>query len=1784
VKKLILLLLFTFSFLVNPDFALAQAAPYIDLAVISVDYDADRFGTITIKNAGNKELYPATSSVEIKYSPRGENVTIALSQFSTGYRIGAGQTGTYKMTNPAPDEATGFSATINPDHAVNEGPNYYANTITGSLPDKKLPNYLITDVVFSSDRKPTITLKNDGTGTANPLVGVVALNYADSHSNMTTSETINLKDFSTGNKIDPGQSGTFTSSKEAPDYSLLYATNISGVKEVKGGDSNNYKKGPVPEKQFADLSITDVSFNDNKQPTITIINNGLAAADISAGDLRTIYKGERETAAGSDLISLSLFNAGRLNPKQTSTITAPKKAPGNALSYTFVINDNGAIKEGPTGSGNNKKEGSVTISKKPDLIIDSVTVPSSGTVKMVLKNIGNAPATLRKGNQTTAVEYTLLDKNKQYITSAAWYTGVDTLNPGQTVSDQLSFDYNKYGYADDYKAVADANNIVAESVEDNNEYFHVKLAANYTVKEATISAMNNTVLALKEATPSGFVLIGSNLANIDAGPCDPLYAVKSLGRTIESAFTFGDEAKAKLNLSNANKKTVEAAQVSNSDKKDRDKCAATALTEAAKDVAKANSLIDKISTKAPDKAQGLALQAVTTQLSQQKIITGVINTSKSNDDTTKLLEVQDKSLNNLAKSVEKVTDNAKLQAALKPVDKDDADPLSPVSNLAVLTSLEGKLTDNKKEQVTKAKDETTKQIQEIAAALPDDKKSLVTDYTNAVSGKKNATEKTGDQIVSGPTATPTPQGKIVPPSAPPTPTPSSQARIVPPPIPASSSPSPTATPQSGLSKPDLTIVSANVDAQRVLTAVVKNLGNAPAPLGGAPNHTMDLRLDLYDASSQWLAGPAHIMTGADIAPGASVTYTLKLSDLVTDPTKFDKTRKLSLSVDDRDVLVESKEDNNRMDGVAVPEPPRADLTIVSADVDAQRVLTAVVKNLGNAPAPLGGQPNHTMDLRWDLYDSSNQWLAGPSHVMTGADITPGASVTYTVKLADLTAVSKLDKARKLRLTVDDRNVLVESNEDNNFIEKVDVPEPPRPDLTITSANVDGQRVLTAVVKNLGDAPAPLGGEPNHTMDLRLDVYDANRQWLAGPSHIMTGADIAGGASVTYTLKLTDLVTDMIKLDNASWLRLTVDDRDVLVESNEDNNFIEKVDIPEVSSASPTPNALLTNPPTVEALISTEVRLVSELKEATVSSPVAVASGISDFNALPCEPLYVVKSAGRAIESLFTFGDENKAKLAIENADEKTAEAVLLSSKDKPDCAIDTLADAIKDLEVSNELIDKIAKKDPEKASEIAEISLEEQLKQQQAAGVVIKDSTGENLVEVKRIRNESLDILAKVMDKVTDTVTLEEVLTMGPQEQDPLISVTNLEVLMALADKVQSEDKQSAIDQAIGNNLTKVTEVLTVIPDDQKGVFVDYVQGAGGDETNKIKLLDAIRLEGVDSVSKAALVDAKEEVVDDFRLKIKEIPEKDNKSQLEAMSDLTDGSTEDLRVLAELTKGLDNDLDVVSVDPVTEESAGNFAEEVKKMDPGQKKEVAADIAEEFDDLNQVIVYDDLVDTVKDEGDKQVFEELGDTLKEEIKDNLESSGAKESSQSAEAKEEFLDTFSDRSPEDMDALKDHADFLDKGTYQVLVESQLTLLKDEIGNEEDDYKDYSKVFEDAEYKKFLDSQGSEVDKLGKYFEDFDWQNEGEDKPDQEQEERAKEATTPKCDDKNEPVCGSDGQTYDNKCKFEEETKDQEGEKIDIAHDGVCKEGDAVLGASTYKAQLSDYALPIIIFLYIH
>jgi len=447
-----------------------------------------------------------------------------------------------------------------------------------------------------------------------------------------------------------------------------------------------------------------------------------------------------------------------------------------------------------------------------------------------------------------------------------------------------------------------------------------------------------------------------------------------------------------------------------------------------------------------------------------------------------------------------------------------------------------------------------------------------------------AVDSSAFRTLSGPVPTPTPTPR---PTATPTPT-----------------PTPTPTGRPDLVVTDISWEPANPTPGSAVTlkATIKNQGTAATPAGVI--HGVFFTFDDGAAGpSVW--SDSHT---ASLAPGASVTLTANGGPAGSIWTAVEGTHTVKAHVDDMERMVESDENNNILTAPitvsrAVPTPtptatPTPTPTVTPTPTPAGRpdlvvtdiswepanptpgsavTLKATIKNQGTAATPAG--------VIHGVFFTFDDGAAGPSVWSDShtASLAPGASVTLTANGGPAGSIwTAVEGTHTVKAHVDDMERMVESDENNNILtapitvsRAVPTPTPTatptptptvtptptpagRPDLVVTDISWEpanptpGSAVtLKATIKNQGTAATPAS--------VIHGVFFTFDDGAAGPSVWSDShtASLAPGAWVTLTANGGPAGSIWTAVEGVHTVKAHVDDMERMVESDENNNILQK---------------------------------------------------------------------------------------------------------------------------------------------------------------------------------------------------------------------------------------------------------------------------------------------------------------------------------------------------------------------------------------------------------------------------------------------------------------------------------------------------------------------------------------------------------------------------------------------------------------------------------------------------
>lgn len=293
--------------------------------------------------------------------------------------------------------------------------------------------------------------------------------------------------------------------------------------------------------------------------------------------------------------------------------------------------------------------------------------------------------------------------------------------------------------------------------------------------------------------------------------------------------------------------------------------------------------------------------------------------------------------------------------------------------------------------------------------------------------------------------------------------------------------------------------------------------------------------------------------------------------------------------------------------------------------------------------------------------------------------------------------------------------------------------------------------------------------------------------------------------------------------------------------------------------------------------------------------------------LPDSPFYMFKQAGKGLRSWFTFDKAEKAKLRMRYAAEKLLEANKLIEKGENEEAAQHMDRYAKDIEKLNKIMSDLEQKDEARARELANIALRLRLKEQVLLGKVERESPATELESVKEARRRALVDVEVNAERVRDPEsvkrTFELALDVNTGEMN---SARKLEILEA----VQRTGLTESTGEAVRDLTQRYSQRLEKQVSDSAGRgglrLADYVENAGGDEVNYLRMLDNLDRRVVNEVAREEVASSVARVATRIENRIGEADVNQRRAATaDVLSGLSSESGRDVSIIREVERRID---------------------------------------------------------------------------------------------------------------------------------------------------------------------------------------------------------------------------------------------------------------------------------------
>lgn len=238
-------------------------------------------------------------------------------------------------------------------------------------------------------------------------------------------------------------------------------------------------------------------------------------------------------------------------------------------------------------------------------------------------------------------------------------------------------------------------------------------------------------------------------------------------------------------------------------------------------------------------------------------------------------------------------------------------------------------------------------------------------------------------------------------------------------------------------------------------------------------------------------------------------------------------------------------------------------------------------------------------------------------------------------------------------------------------------------------------------------------------------------------------------------------------------------------------------------------------------------------------------GVSEPTLLPDSKFYFLKNWKNAIQSVFTFGEVNKAELNLKIASEKLLEAQKLAEKTDNPQILD------KATELYNQRVEKIQENiakfkgtaiSNDKISKFLDKYVKQQILHEKILDKLEAKVPTSTLEKIQEAREKHLIKFGEVMQKLASTTQVKTIIqkAIGAIKGSDLKDIKNLEILKNIQDKMPENIKQQ-IQSAIASTTEAIKNKIQILPPEKQEKIQNYIENIQGKIEKKMEIINDIK-------------------------------------------------------------------------------------------------------------------------------------------------------------------------------------------------------------------------------------------------------------------------------------------------------------------------------------------------------
>jgi hypothetical protein len=421
--------------------------------------------------------------------------------------------------------------------------------------------------------------------------------------------------------------------------------------------------------------------------------------------------------------------------------------------------------------------------------------------------------------------------------------------------------------------------------------------------------------------------------------------------------------------------------------------------------------------------------------------------------------------------------------------------------------------------------------------------------------------------------------------------------------------------------------------------------------------------------------------------------------------------------------------------------------------------------------------------------------------------------------------------------------------------------------------------------------------------------------------------------------------------------------------------------------------------------------------------------------------YSLKEIWGNIGTALTIDPVKRGQKRIERASEKLIEAQkLVEEKNQPERAKNAIQKYEKEMARLQETLKKIEKKGEANAEKLTDRIINNSWQHQNIINSLEKKIDSQYFKEIDQARQQSIRSMSTVIEKFVPNEKIEEKMEKILLEQkkgSEFKDWQNLQNIQTLEENIINPEQKEEI-QAVREKIAdKVKAVIANASEEEKEKIDSYLENIGGEEIQKLKIIEEFFQEKDWSEAKENMNHVKEKIMEKVSQKVKSLSDENQEIYLNKLSKNND--LNELRLIKELEYNLPSSTPIKNkMEDAKSQIIQKISQEIEKQEGND--DFLLQISEK-DDIQQLEILQEIKKSLPLEKQRplqEAEEKIANSIRQKISTTT----------SFDEKEEALRRISGNQPEQMRIIQ-NLDALDEKTKGEIIKKQIEKVEEKIQN---------------------------------------------------------------------------------------------------------------------------------------